>query len=55
MLLIVLPKGFRDRTLREHVGALTGETPDHYTPGRMSYDLRLHGRRHRAPAADPPL
>jgi hypothetical protein len=45
-LFILLPEGFRNRTLREHVAALMGETPERYTPGRMTYDLRrlrLHG------------
>ena len=45
-LFVVLPQGFRNATLREHVAQLMGEPREHYTPGRMTYDLRrlrLHG------------
>ena len=45
-LFVLLPEGFRNATLRQHVAALMGETPQRYGPGRMTYDLRrlrLHG------------
>ena len=45
-LFMLLPEGFRNATLRTHVAQLLGESPEHYTPGRMTYDLRrlrLHG------------
>jgi len=45
-LFVLLPDGFRNATLRQHVAALLGETPERYGPGRMTYDLRrlrLHG------------
>lgn len=51
-LFVVLPDGFRNAPLREHVAQLMGDTPEHYTPGRMSYDLRrlrLHGIIERIP------
>ena len=38
--------GFRSRDLREHLAPLTGETPDSWTQGRLTYQLRrlrLHG------------
>jgi hypothetical protein len=43
---ILLPQGFRNATLRLAVGQLMGESPQPYSPGRMTYDLRrlrLHG------------
>jgi len=51
-LFLLLPEGFRNATLRQHVAALMGETPDRYGPGRMTYDLRrlrLHGLIERIP------
>jgi hypothetical protein len=51
-LFILLPEGFRNATLRQHVAELMGETPEHYGPGRMTYDLRrlrLHGLIERIP------
>ena len=42
----LLPSGFAHRDLRDQVVALTGQTPESITPGRMTYDLRrlrLHG------------
>jgi len=51
-LFMLLPEGFRNATLRRHVAALMGETPDSYGPGRMTYDLRrlrLHGLIERIP------
>ena len=45
-LFVLLPDGFRNATLRQHVAALMGEEPERYTAGRMTYDLRrlrLHG------------
>jgi hypothetical protein len=45
-LFILLPEGFRNATLRQHVAELMGKAPECYSPGRMTYDLRrlrLHG------------
>jgi len=45
-LFMLLPEGFRNATLRDHVAQLMGEKPQDYSPGRMTYDLRrlrLHG------------
>jgi hypothetical protein len=42
----LLPHGFSNRTLREHVAPLLGKSPDELSPGSMTYDLRrlrLHG------------
>src|SRR5262245_20555117 len=42
----LLPRGFCNRELREHLAALLGEEPGALTQGRMSYQLRrlrLHG------------
>jgi hypothetical protein len=42
----LLPDGFKNRDLRQQMAALLGTTPDHISPGRMTYDLRrlrLHG------------
>lgn len=42
----LLPTGFRNRDLRGHLAALLGVSPEHMTPGRMTYHLRrlrLHG------------
>jgi hypothetical protein len=51
-LFILLTEGFRNATLRQHVAELMGETPESYTSGRMTYDLRrlrLHGLIERIP------
>lgn len=45
-LFMLLPQGFRNANLRGHVAQLLGLSPDAYSPGRMTYDLRrlrLHG------------
>jgi hypothetical protein len=42
----LLPRGFCNRELREHLAPLLGEDPSALTPGRMTYHLRrlrLHG------------
>jgi hypothetical protein len=42
----LLPNGFANRDMREHLAPLLGLGPDSLTQGRMSYDLRrlrLHG------------
>jgi hypothetical protein len=42
----LLPEGFRNADLREHLAALLGEPPSAMTQGRMTYHLRrlrLHG------------
>ena len=42
----LLPRGFCDRELREHLAPLLGEDPSALTQGRMTYQLRrlrLHG------------
>jgi hypothetical protein len=42
----VQTQGFTNAQLRVHLAALLGTDPEHYGPGRMSYDLRrlrLHG------------
>lgn len=52
-LFVLLPQGFRNATLRPHVAQLMGEPLEHYTPGRMTYDLRrlrLHGIIERVPS-----
>ena len=36
----LLPHGFRNRDLRETVAALCGLSPNDYSAGRMTYDLR---------------
>jgi hypothetical protein len=36
----LLPNGFSNRTLREHMAPLLGMTPDHIPLGKMTYDLR---------------
>ena len=46
------PDGFANRDLRAHLAPLLGLPPEHFTPGRMSYDLRrlrLHGIIQRIP------
>lgn len=48
----LLPEGFANRDLRQHVAALLGKPPEQITPGRMTYDLRrlrLHGLIERIP------
>jgi len=43
---MLLPEGFRDATLRDHVARLMGDKPQDYSPVRMTHDLhrlRLHG------------
>jgi hypothetical protein len=45
-LFMLLPQGFRNANLRDHVAQLSGIGADAYAPGRMTYDLRrlrLHG------------
>ena len=45
-LFMLLPQGFRNATLRDHVAQLMGMPSEAYSPGRMTYDLRrlrLHG------------
>ena len=42
----LLPRGFTNRSLREHMAPLLGLEPGQYTQGKMTYDLRrmrLHG------------
>lgn len=42
----LLPRGFCNRELREHLAPLLGQHPSDMTPGRMTYQLRrlrLHG------------
>ena len=48
----LLPAGFNNRDLREHLAPLLGRTADTITPGQMTYDLRrlrLHGLIERIP------
>ena len=48
----LLPCGFANRDLREHLAVLTGHEPDHIPQGKMTYDLkrlRLHGMIERVP------
>lgn len=45
-LFMLLPQGFRNANLRDHVAQLLGFSSEAYSPGRMTYDLRrlrLHG------------
>ena len=39
----LLPRGFTNRDLREHLHGLRADGAAPCTPGRMTYDLRLHG------------
>ena len=42
----LLPQGFSNKTLREHLAPLRGQSPGSITQGRMTYDLRrlrMHG------------
>jgi len=51
-LFCLLPRGFTNRDLRQHLAPLLGLDPSHLTAGRMSYDLRrlrLHGLIARVP------
>jgi hypothetical protein len=46
VLFSVQTRGFNNAQLRTHLATLLGENPEHYSAGRMSYDLRrlrLHG------------
>jgi len=48
----LLPRGFANGDLREHVAPLLGLDPSHFPEGRMTYDLRrlrLHGLIERIP------
>jgi hypothetical protein len=48
----LLPTGFSNRDLREHLAPLLGLSPSQLPPGRMTYDLRrlrLHGLIERLP------
>jgi hypothetical protein len=48
----ILPRGFSNRDLREHLAPLLGLQPAEFSPGRMTYDLRrlrLHGFIERIP------
>jgi len=45
-LFMLLPVGFRNADLRAQVAQLMGHSPEQYSAGRMTYDLRrlrLHG------------
>jgi hypothetical protein len=47
-----LPDGFSNRNLREQLASLKAQSPDHITPGAMTYQLRrlrLHGIIQRIP------
>jgi len=39
-LFLILPAGFSNRQLRQHVADILGLDLDHYKPGQMTYDLR---------------
>ncbi|MFH1135681.1 MAG: hypothetical protein V1816_06310 [Pseudomonadota bacterium] len=50
-----LAVGFRNKELRQHIAALLGVSPDQYTTGKMTYDLRrlrLKGLIHRIPKSN---
>jgi hypothetical protein len=52
LLFPLLPTGFSNGDLRQHLAPLLGQPPEHLTPGRMSYQLRrlrLHGMIQRVP------
>jgi hypothetical protein len=52
VLFCLLPRGFTNRDLRQHLAPLLGLDPSHVTAGRMTYDLRrlrLHGLIERVP------
>ncbi len=49
----LLPRGFANRDLRQHLAQMRQVEPEQITPGRMTYDLRrlrLHGLIERIPA-----
>jgi hypothetical protein len=51
-LFCLIPKGFSNRDLREHLAHLLGLAPAQFKPGRMTYELRrlrLHGIVQRIP------
>jgi len=48
----LLPRGFSNQDLREHLAPLLGLHPSQFSPGKMTYDLRrlrLHGLIERVP------
>jgi len=50
----LLPEGFANKDLREHLAPLLGQDPSHLTQGRMTYHLRrlrLHGLIARIPGS----
>lgn len=50
----LLPRGFTNQQLRDHVAPLLGLRPGQYTQGKMTYDLRrlrLHGLVERIPSS----
>ena len=50
----LLPRGFSNRDLREHVAPLLGMAPEEFSAGQMTYDLRrlrLHGLIGRVPGS----
>jgi hypothetical protein len=50
----LLPRGFSNRDLREHVAPLRGMAPEEFSAERMTYDLRclrLHGLIRRVPGS----
>jgi len=52
LLFPLLPAGFSNGDLREHLAPLLGQLPEQLTPGRMTYQLRrlrLHGMIQRIP------
>jgi hypothetical protein len=50
LLMFLLVQGtFRHKDLREHIAPLLGKKPCQLTPGRITYDLRLHGLIQRIP------
>jgi hypothetical protein len=52
LLFVLLPHGFCNRELREHLAPLLGLDPSQWRPGKMTYDLRrlrLHGLIERLP------
>jgi len=51
-LMLWLPEGFRNSTLRQTMAQALGVDPEHFSPGQMSYDLRRlsrHGSIERIP------
>jgi predicted MarR family transcription regulator len=52
LLFVLLPHGFSNRDVREHLAPLLGCEPSQWRPGKMTYDLRrlrLHGLIERIP------